>query len=1139
MQASTTDELPPLSNDDIEILYEIVTAAQSLPGPPFHALYAAYETVLARHGLTTDHDRILIRFIFHMQEGPREGGDLFTHFQAKLARMGIEIEVDREGEGVEDITRNLDHHGLNGYASTSQEGRRAPSRRASFNSMYDATHHSGDDNAAARRRLSTYGNGIERPSSRATDQGVAGRARSHSRSRALPPLPIRGRVNQRAVSDTLAYRPKRTGSVSSQGSLRIRRNPGDPLAQLHDSYSADGSEGSIAPVRNHDQYAQQNPGRRYVPLEIVYRPTEAEMLDWANTFLYDRTKINARNYFQQWRDAASQVREEEENLELKAISYHRTWTVRHAFEEWRSGLKAKQQQKETERFWARQESRAGRTYNLFLLSKAFSHWAQCASDEVKRTSEARRHILRTKYFKAWREITAVNEFKIRRVGLRKFFGIWRKRTAAIEEQKVQALAVYQENLVYRHYQRWSWQFFERRAPWWYAGRLKKSFFLRWASMTRMLREREDFVQQIRVHDVQRNTLRQWSEKTSAVQRLEPLQREFRTKALLSTAFRALRKQAQLKPLLAQMSQQKDNRVARSALQTWHLQAKLSRQAAAINQQRILRNALTAWNDHLRCQILTSRINDRLVVQVLYKWLLESRASLFIRVRNTRLKRFTFTQWITKAQDQRQRLETAEQNFTVDRTISLMRSCLTKLRNTTRFRQNQNALALSLYEPKITQRAFNKLFDRHDHLVQLNQDAERANYYVTTKHAISQWRNATQHSRVQREEQETIARRIQRRDAYVQVRRDTKMGLTRRMLGKWRDRTAQLAVQERQAVELRENWLWRDATALFGGWRERSNEILSLEHQAERFRTQKLLLHAITIWTERYQHAQELETQAVALKVESQAVSAATCLKKLRWRIFQLQRQEDSAIALQRRNWEKHVRAMVRFWSEQVRKREAQRAVSPSPRPGRRPVPVTDEGEGLEEQELGEDTIARAENWTAFDDDAFLDGADLNLSLSFSPDQAGGGPAAASTGLRPSTRNPDAEQQELEAEIVNQEPEVEPERPFLNSTPGYLRTPSKRNTARALARERLLGAGGGGVSFLGGGGNAAFNPAFGAASAPPASRAGPGDGERGPIGGITSFERRLRAQGIGSRGSSAVKPRGRGRVGFEDIVEEGR
>ncbi|KAF2812384.1 Sfi1-domain-containing protein [Mytilinidion resinicola] len=1130
MQASTTDELPPLSNDDIELLYEIVTEAQDLPGPPFHALYAAYETVLARHGLATDHDRILIRFIFHMQDGPREGGDLFAHFQAKLARMGIEIEVDREGEGVEDITRNLDHQGLNGYASASQQARRAPSRRASFNSMYDATHYSEDNNAAARRRLSTYGNGVERPSSRATDQGVAGRARSHSRSRALPPLPIRGRVSQRAVSDTLAYRPKRSGSVSSQGSLRIRRNPENPLSQLHDSYSADESEGSIAPVRNHSQYPHQNQGRQFVPPEIVYRPTEAEMLDWANTFLYDRTKINARRCFQQWRDATSQAREDEENLELKAISYHRTWIVRRAFEEWHSGLKAKQQKKETERFWNRQESRAGRTYNLFLLSKAFSHWAQCASDEVKRTSEARRHILRTKYFKAWREITAVNEFKVRRVGLRKFFGIWRKRTAAIKEQNVQALAVYQENVVYRHYQRWSWQFFERRAPWWYAGRLKKSFFLRWASITRLLQEREVFVEQIRVHDVQRKTLREWSEKTAAVRGLEPLQRNFRAKALLSTAFRSLRKQAQLKPLFAQVSQQKDNRLARSALQTWHLQTKLSRQATAINQQRIIRNALTAWNDHLRCQILTSRINDRLVVQVLYKWLLESRASLFIRVRNTRLKRSTFTQWIAKAQDQRRRLDTAEQNFTVDRTISLMRGCLTKLRDTARLRQNQSALALSLYDPKIVQRAFNTLLDHHDHIVQLNQDAERANYYVTTKHAIRHWRNATQHSRIQREEEEAIARRIQRREAYVQVRRDTKMGLTRRMLGKWRDRTAQLAVQERQAAEMRENWLWRDATALFGSWHGRSNEILSLEHQAERFRVQKLLTHAFATWTERYRHVQELETQAVALKAESQAVGAATCLKKLRWRIFQLQRQEDSAIALQRRNWEKHVKAMVRFWSEQAREREAQRAVSPSPRPGRRPAPTTGEGEGVEEQEIGEETIARGENWTAFDEGAFLSGADLNLSLSFSPDQVGGGLTAASTGLRPSIRNLDVEQRELETEIADQEPEVESERPFLTSTPGYLRTPSKRNTARALARGRLLGFGGG---------SAAFNPAFGAASAPPASRGGLGDEERGPIGGITSFERRLRAQGIGGRRGSAVRPRGRGRVGFEDIVEEGR
>jgi protein SFI1 len=902
------------------------------------------------------------------------------------------------------------------------------------------------------------------------------------------------------------------------------------MFQHHDDYSADESKGSTAPTQDFDQKAPYDPGQHYLPPELLYRPSEAEMLDDAEMFLYHQTKMTARRCFQRWHDAAVQIRDDEEQLEIKAVSFHRSWLVRHALKEWDSRLQIRKQEIETHRFWKRQQHIAGRTYNLYLLSKAFTHWAQCASDEVQRTTEARRILLRTKYFKAWRDITVVNELKVRRVGLRKFFGLWRKKLDTLQEQNAKAVAEYQENVVLRHYQRWSWQFFERRAPWWYAGRLKKSFFLRWASITRQLKERDVYVGRIRNHDVQRKTLRQWSEKTTAVRGLEPLQKDFRTRSLLSSAFNSLRKQAQLKPLLVLVSQQVDHRVIRSALQTWHLEAKLSRQAASVDRQRILSNSLTAWNDHLRCRILTTRINERLVLQALSTLLLESRASLFIRVRSARQKRSIFTQWTSKAHEQRQSLDTTEQNFTIKHTVRLLRGCVNRLRDGTRFRRNQNALAMSLYDSKVTRRTLETLLGRYDHIAQLNRDAERASFYVTTKSAISLWRNATQHSQVRREEEDTQARRIQRRGAYGQVRRQTKMGVTRRMLGKWRDRTAQLAVQEHQAAEMRENCIWRDATALFASWHERSKELLVLEQQAELLRTRKLHTHALATWTGRLRHVQELETQAIALKAENQAVSATTCLKKLRWRIFQLQRQDENSIALQRRNWEKHVRAMIRFWSEQVREREAQRVPSPSPGPGRRGGRIE---EVIEEPEMGDDTIACAENWTAFDEGAFLGGADLDLSLSFSPDYTGGGPAAASTGLRPSTQDREIGRQELEDEIVEPEPEreIQPERPFLTSTPGYLRTPSKRNTARALARERLLGTGVGGNSFDG----ASFNPALGPASAPPASRGGQADVVRGR--GITSFERRLRAQGIGGRGGLAIRPRRRGRVGFEDIDEE--
>ena len=64
-----------------------------------------------------------------------------------------------------------------------------------------------------------------------------------------------------------------------------------------------------------------------------------------------------------------------------------------AFSIWAAKLLDKRQAAETEQFFEQYERRATRARDLFLLNKAFTHWAQSTSDEVARTSVARRHVI--------------------------------------------------------------------------------------------------------------------------------------------------------------------------------------------------------------------------------------------------------------------------------------------------------------------------------------------------------------------------------------------------------------------------------------------------------------------------------------------------------------------------------------------------------------------------------------------------------------------------------------------------------------------------------------------------------------------------------------------------------------------------
>ncbi|KAJ3498522.1 hypothetical protein NLG97_g1055 [Lecanicillium saksenae] len=100
---STTQD-PYYSNEDIEILHEIVSIAQEKledpngPRPlPATALFKAYDEVLPKHGVDPDDENHLSRLIFRVG-GEKGSRSLPEKFQAVLASMGISLEYGDDGQ---------------------------------------------------------------------------------------------------------------------------------------------------------------------------------------------------------------------------------------------------------------------------------------------------------------------------------------------------------------------------------------------------------------------------------------------------------------------------------------------------------------------------------------------------------------------------------------------------------------------------------------------------------------------------------------------------------------------------------------------------------------------------------------------------------------------------------------------------------------------------------------------------------------------------------------------------------------------------------------------------------------------------------------------------------------------------------
>ncbi|KAF2267233.1 Sfi1-domain-containing protein [Lojkania enalia] len=1126
--SSNEDEIEELSNDDIEILYDIVRYAQSMPDLPFRALFQAYDKVLAENGIDRAQDTRYLRFLFRMQDDGVEGEGLVEKFQRLLAEMGIQVQCDPEGEGIEEITKS----GLDSQRS----GRQNPVgtvllRRGSFDSFFDRTANNipGIEPGSEKPKYARRGSRGAMSDTGEARNKRRSRSQTEARAHLLRQPPIRNPINgnnRRTVSNNIQSRPHRSASVSSRGSLRIQRNGHSTTHQFGD-YNRDESEHTDSFERSHIQIPGVNapiPGavygssQPYMPPRTGIQPSNTQMLDDAETFAYHRVLAVARGCVRTWRDRTRTTTQKYEEMGATAYAFDRRILLRASLDSWRISLQNKRQVRETERFFNRLEGRAEKARNLFLLMKAFTHWARSAEDEVQRTSVARRHILRTKYFNAWRDITAVNELKIQHFILAKFLNTWRRRTTVILEDNDVAVALYSENLVFKIYWRWFWTFCDHRAPVWNTIRLKRNIVERWIEIVGLLKEREKWASDKRAHTVIGKTLGVLRQKLASVQSSNTQAQEFRQQALLSSAFSTIRKQVALAPLLFQFKARSDNRILYSSFQAWRRDTQLSCRAGRIDRLRVMRNFWTAWNDRLRVQALAARINDRVIVESLYRWALASRVSLFIRVHDRGLKVSTFTIWAEKARRQRANFKEAERRFIEYKRAQILRSCLRRIEQAIVEKRGQEFVALSVYQPKLKQRVFGKLLEKLGNYQRLNTWASDARFYVLATNAIKCWRDMTQHSR-----------RSRRRETYSQFRRSIKISLVRRMFSIWKAKANRIALQEQQANNLIENRMLNSATLLLNYWHKSTTSFLSLSEQASQLHTTKLATTSFAALHHHLEFLQAIEAQATALRQESIEIVASSSLKKLGWKLWNVRRRDEDALALKHRNFEKHVRAMIRFWFDQTIDRIAQRPGSPTPSSRRRGRDDDNESSGGNRcDEWGEispekpgDVTRRLENWTAFDEAGLGLTSPTNLDLSFSlssqqqqnlppvPQSSfqAHPPIRTSLPHRPHTQPPPLFSS-TRPPPIQELPDLEQveESAFWTSTPmpraGYLKTPSKRSVARSkrpelqASPEKRVG----------------FDRTVGVMSAPP-TQGGLGVAVATRGGGVSSFERRLREGGF--------------------------
>ena len=985
---------------DIELLHVIVLRAQdsnTIGTRPKTALYRAYEDVFREKGLNPNQDRACLRFLFHLADHDPPPNELHLQLERLLAKRGIVLETASDGEGSvvvdEELAQNEEGEDaeLPDITAAWPASPRRTGRRKSFTSMYDVT-------AEVERRIK------KRDISQASD------------SRAPPMSPFRRRT-ETAPLETDKKKDRRA-SEGEDSSSAPGQDTFDPRLSVRDlPIPVRRNLGSLArQTRSSQNHRYENPqdeegfskASQYSDGSETHLPalSRTQVAREVEAFDQVRDSLWAKKYFRKWFIIAQERNERRiERLEIQAVIQDRRSLMQLALHEWRAKLDDKWEEDAAQHRLMILNKQAVSEYDDYLKRKAFNQWLVVATEARVRTEKDRQQYLRTKYFHAWRQLTVANEQLVRRQKLSTQLDMLRKKAAGYYSDELASLDYYYSQFARRIFYRWIYASAGIKAEKTWDRNLVTRMLSIWQGKAKHATELQRRAYIYHQQKILRKTMLPWMTKTRIDVAGDHQADAFRKQALLKRYASQWNIEAKLAPHEGRSRRMADWRIARSAFGIWLLRTRMIFRADAVCLQRERQNAFTAWNDRLREKAVQDGINDRLIVQALYKWVIAQRAALIARVREDRVKRTVFRRLIESFRAHQTRLTLAEGQVMrgiADRLTSSTLECWKLQMDLTGAR---NQMADDFYSPKVQYDALALWRDRHEHMQEMETWAKHASFYFLMTKSLQRWKQAF-----------AEARKKRLNDAYKKVRKAVKVRLARKVLGRWCERYQQVASLEQQGQMIAAQ---QDANLVRNSllhWRHQYLQRRQAIVDADGKRNEQVMRQTLQFWINASKQVISLQTRADQYYHIRISELCSAHLRKLSMKAFECRRRLRDAEAMQERHWNKHFRNIFRHWTSKTREASLHalmQNVSPSTE-----QETTDAGYGTASQEgppsvadKGPGTTQRAEEWTAFD-------ADL-----------------------------------LPSDDWMQQGDELPQATFTPmQTPGYLNTPSKRAArARAMAQ----------------------------------------------------------------------------------------
>ncbi|KAH6713656.1 Sfi1 spindle body protein-domain-containing protein [Leptodontidium sp. MPI-SDFR-AT-0119] len=953
---------PYYSNEDVAILHDVVVLAQEifprLPERerlPTNALFGAYYDILPRIGIDTDHDNRYARVLFKIG-GQRGPATLYEKFEAVLARMGIEIEFDQENgddddgySQLEDSPVQLEGGAISDRSTPIEDKNARRQRRNSESSAWDLGISLKSQPTTRRNSFSTIGKDHSRVliEKEIFQRGQPIPPTVHQND-AHPPASKKNHTDRNVGTwlNSKSERPRRGRgrSVSTHGSIRVRRQS---ISKGHEGQHHHPVTTPSIPASEYDLTNSEITAATSTFEEealpnwtqvLVHRPApkpEDLLGIKATLFFQARLQSLVKRKLRNWRDRAYDLQQDNFGLELIAINHDKKALSRSAFDSWRLSFLEKRKSAEKDKFFAQVERQASILRNDYLLQRAFVHWLNYANYHVYRTAVARRRIIRTRVFNAWKDITVVNELKVRRQVLKKFFALWRRQHTSSIDERTSAVQKYEENLVERVYRQWIRRLWEIKAARRWTEATKRRALFRWIVVSYNHWESRRSADEIRRLDLAWNAWKLWKTKAEVQRRDDQDAVAHYHRHVLHSPLLKWRQETQIIPARKTVQSKVATGTLRDAFEIWRHRARQEREAAAVDRTKILREALIVWRHKFRSTIVFARVDHRVVAEGLSKLRLRGKEISFRQEQQHRKRQAIYNAWKQKMEvstERRWKREDLARSLITRKTeIDVLHTWAFR----TQSKKRLEAAAIEYHDPRLLKNLVTKWTAQSRHLKELDRRSQDANYYLVLTKTIRQWKTSTESSK-----------REKRKAAFAQVKRTVKMNLARGVLRKWQAQARRTLNLQSQAAEVSGNKNVILGMECFDRWRACAEELAELDSLWR----EHILQRHFTVWKNRSNAVLALDTEAVLTYQENRESRA---IKQWSLLALKVKAQVNYANNIHEKNAKKNFRKIFSYWRQKtLQKRPVKKVVF------------------AESSQLG--TTAKAEAWSDFGEDVEVD-----------------------------------------------------------------------------------------------------------------------------------------------------------------------